>query len=515
MQNLRVIEENQFFGYDDTSPPQLVARGVFQKADNCLVSYNKIAKVPGSSALATSIAAYPFNGIAAYEKVSTTVKYIVVSINGTSNAQLYSWSGSGEFSALGTANLTNSKDVYFETADDILFGFNGVEEVDWDGTTVTKNRAGVPLGLYPAWFHNYLFVANNSSYPSRLYWSNLGDPTTFTVTNYVDINPGDADKITGLGMLQDELFVFKQNTIWSVTGWSGSSFSSTTIATQNTNARIIGYGCIAPRSIVSTGNDIFFLSMFGNTPHIRSLRKTQYATTLGGGIISEHIKTTMDDITKSAVSKVVGVYDGRYIYWAIPTGGSSANNKIIVLDTVKSIPKSNIWVFTTMTGKNAEDLALSTIPGGVATVVFTDSSTTSGLVFKIDSSVSTDNGADITMDVITRGYMVDPARKNKWKYLYMRYKSGYNSSVTVNAAIDGVSTYSSEGTISLASLSPALGSFILGQSLLGGTTLQSARINLAHRIGKMIAFEFTETSNNPIELYDYQIYSFAKGLRAS
>lgn len=514
--NTPPISESVYYGYDDTHPAQELGRGVFTKADNVFVSDAKISKVPGSSSIAASIASKPFNSIAAFELISSSTKYIIVSIDGASNAQLYKWAGSGNFVAIGSANLTNSTQVFFETANDILFGFNGVEEVDYDGTTVTKNRSGLPLGFYPKWFHNYLFVARTGTNPNRLFWSNLGDPTTFNSANFVDINPGDSDAIMGLAKLQDELLVFKRNTIWAITGWSGSSFSSTTIAAQNTNGRIFGYGTVSAKSIVEAGNEVYFLSMLGSTPVIRSLRKTINSVTLGGGIISDNIKTTMDGITKSALSKVVGWFDGRYAYWAIPTGGASVNNKIIVLDTWTIQSSRGIYPFTTMTGKNVTDACLSTIPG-YSNVYFADSSPTSGLVFKFDTSVYTDNGTNITIDVRTRKFMFDPAREYKYKYIFLKYDVGVSSTLNVNALVDLGSAFSLQKAINLAGSSPGLGptgTLTLGVSLLGGGTVDYTRVDLAHLTGKMMQIQFSETSANAVGIYDYQIYGLPKGLRA-
>ena len=176
----RPIVENQFHGLMDNFPAEELPPGFFTKIDNAFCSDRQIAKVFGSTAINTAIATKPFNGMTAFEILSSGSKWLVVSINGASNAQLYQSTG-GAFSAIGSANLTNSKPVWFETANNILFGFNGSEVVTWDGTTVTKNLTTVPLGFYAKWFHNYLFVANVTSFPNRLYWSGLGSPTNIGV----------------------------------------------------------------------------------------------------------------------------------------------------------------------------------------------------------------------------------------------------------------------------------------------------------------------------------------------
>lgn len=405
----------------------------------------------------------------------------------------------------------------FAIANDYLFGFNGTEVVDWDGTTYTKNRATVPIGNYGAWFHGYLWVANTSANPNRLFWSNLGDPTTFGGTNYVDVNAGDSDQITGLSMIQDELLVFKSKTIWSVAGWAASSFSSTSLTSSNLNARIFGYGAVNQNSIISVGNDVYYFSLLNNTPVIRSLKKTINAVTLAGGVVSDSIKGTLDGVTLASISKITSSFDGRYIYWAIPTNSSTTNNKIIALDTWKMNSKKGIYPFTTMTGKNASFFTNSTVSGGTSTVFFTDAAST-GKVFKFDTSVYTDNGTNITMDVITRGYMGHPSRKTHWKYLYLKYDQGVNSTLNVKSKFDSSVDFTLQKAISLAGNSPGLGptgTFTLGVSVLGGATLGYNRVNFAQQVGRIFQIEFTETSANAVTIYEYSLYGNVKGLRTT
>lgn len=607
MQNFaKPIIENRFFGLNDAFSSEQIPPGYFTKIDNAFCSDSKVTKVPGSTAINTSIAAQPFNGLTAFEKLSSSSKWLVTSINGASNAQLYQSTG-GNFTAIGSANLTNSKPVWFEVANDIVFGFNGSEEVDWDGTTVTKNRSSVPIGYFAQWFHNYLFVARTTANPNRLYWSNLGTPTIFdgsvasvsiasggvgyavgdvlqlqsgggqpatinvttvnggvitgisllqagsgyaagtvntlivstasviagfnpvpttggsgatititvnsaTAQNFIDVNPGDSDQIMGLAPFSDELLVFKKDTIWSITGFSGSTFSSTTIGTQNTNGRIFGYGTVAPFSIVPVGNDVYFFSMLGNTPVIRSMRKTINGITLGAGVISTNIKGTLNNITLGSLSQIVGGFDGRYIYWAIPTNGSAINNEIIALDTWEIAISKDIFPFTTMSTKNASYFTTSTIPG-YTNVYFADASLTSGLVFKFDTSVHTDNGTAITMDVRTRDYFSESSRKSKWKYLYLTYKSGTAGSLTVNAKIDQASSYNTQSTISLVGNSPPLGSFILGTSQLGGITLNTTRVGLAQLVCHYLGIQFLESTSNAVEIHKWETWFQPKALR--
>lgn len=516
MQNFDTkILENEFYGLYDALPGDQIPKGYFNKIDNAFCSDSKVSKVFGSSTIAASIASQNFNGFTSFEKVSSSNKWLVASLNGVSNAQLYQSTG-GAFSAIGSANLTNNKDITFVVANDILYGFNGSEVVSWDGTTVTKNPTSVPNGFYAEWFHNYMFVAKTTSNPNRVFWSNLGDPTTFNASNFVDINPGDSDSIQGMVGFpgQDELLVFKRNTIWSITGWSGSTFSSTTIATQNTNNRIFGYGTVSPFSIVPVGSEVYWFSMLGAVPVIRSLKRTSQGITLGAGVISDQIKGTMAGINVNQLALIDGSFDGRYVYWAVPTGSSTYNNQIIALDTWEIQSSKGIYPFITMSGKNSRFLTTSTIPG-YAQIYFADATPTTGLVYKFDTSVYTDNGVNVTMDVRTKDYSSSASHKTKWKYGYLTYDTGSSASVGVNARIDRATNFTNQANISLQGNSPGLGSFILGTSTLGGQGTTVTPWTFKQLIGHYLGIQFKDTTNNSVVLHKWEIFGKSKGLRRS
>jgi len=70
---------------------------------------------------------------------------------------------------------------------------------------------------YIAISHRRLYFANNSSNPSRLYWSEIDTPEYFPAANYRDISPDDSDWITGILAWNDYLYIFKQNGTYVLT----------------------------------------------------------------------------------------------------------------------------------------------------------------------------------------------------------------------------------------------------------------------------------------------------------
>jgi hypothetical protein len=344
---------------------------------------------------------------------------------------------------------------------------------------------------------------------------------TTTAANFIDINPGDGDEIMGLGILNDELFVFKRSTIWSITGFSGSTFSVSTVNSQNTNNRIKGYGCIASGSIVSTGQDLYFLSFVGDVPHIRSLVKTSFATTIEGGAITSDITGTMSGLSKTSLGTCQGIYDGRYIKWAVATGGTALPDLIIELDTY-SIAKSRgrtIYPFVKRGGLHPHFFIVSTI-SGTAKVYFADwlstSPYTQGVVYLFDSTIYSDLlvANQIPFQVITRAYMPDPARKCKYKYLYLRYDTGQISMLSINSIIDQGDAVNQAILDLNTGDGNRLDSFVLDTSTLGGgNSVALRRIDLSGMIGKTAQFNFFESSNAPLSLYDFETYYIPKPLR--
>lgn len=517
MQDLQHIDEYTFLGMNNRYPSHLLPKGVFQDIQNALVDSQRITKRAGSTPIATTLGAFGVLGGEAFE-VNGGSKFIIVCRNGTSNAQLYSWTGSGAFAAIGSANLTAGASMNFVQAANKLFGFNGTDVVDVasDGTTVTKNRATVPKGSFGIWFHNYLFVSGVLGSPNRVYWSALGDPTTFSGSDIVDINANDGDQVTGFGILNDELIVFKKYSIWSISGWSGATFATTTAAGQNTQSKVNGYGTVSHRSIIAADRDLYYLSFVGGIPHFRSLNQTVFAKTVDDGIVSYDIQQTMDGLNKSQLSLCAGKYDGKYIRWAVPNGSSTTNNLVLVFEPSRSLSHGGITYrnWSKWTGITPSSYLISTL-SAQSRVYYTDA-TTSGLVFLEMGSTYSDNGTPVTMDVKTRDVMFDYSKKTKYKYMYHKYASGSAGMLQIKARIDQASDFALQETLALAGTSPGLGptgTFTLGVSVLGGAGVVKNRVTFAHLTGTLLGVEFIESTANACEIYDYSIHGFIRGLR--
>lgn len=509
------IHEQYVLGMNNKFSPSDLPAGVFSLISNGFVNTNNVEKRAGTVGSSVIVTSGTCLGGSAFEP-SGGSKMQIVCYNGASNAQLYKSTNGSTFSAIGSANLTNSLQMNFVEASGYLFGFNGTDEVDvaTDGTTVTHNRSGVPIGKFAFWFHNYLFVSGVAGFPNRLYWSALGDPTTFANTDFVDINANDGDFITGLNAFNDELMVGKNNSFWTITGFSGSSFTTATIAGQNTNSRIFGFGTPSHRCMVSAGKQFYYISFVGGIPCIRTLQRSLYGVIIDAGIVSLDIEGTMEALNNTKLVNATAEYDGKFIYFGLPSTNSQVNDTTLVLypELTRQSPLGTLRSWVLWTGFKPNHFFLSTI-SGQAKLYFSDGGTI-GKVFHFDSSLHTDNGVPVVLTINTRDYMGDQMKQTKFLYYYFKYASGSAGTLQVNARIDEAIDFSpQEPAFSLMGPSPGLGLFILGTSVLGGAFIPTHRVTLLSLTGHLLGVQWIEATENSCSIFDTQVLGSLKGYR--
>nr|MDQ3317454.1 hypothetical protein [Actinomycetota bacterium] len=138
-----------------------------------------------------------------------------------------------------------------------LYGMNGTDTPkQWTGLTAasavdwTSTSGALPNGKYLAYHGNRVFVAGVTAQPTRLYWSDIGNPRVWPVENVLDLDPGDGEPITGIGTLKGQLLVFKGSKAWTI-------FDLNTGANRRLGDNV---GCVSHRSIVETTRGCYFLT---------------------------------------------------------------------------------------------------------------------------------------------------------------------------------------------------------------------------------------------------------------
>jgi len=499
MQRLKVIRETKFIGYNDKLKPELLSEGYCADALNCFLDDQLIKKRSGYSEEGTDVKiSKPILALGMIE-FSGGTKFIIRARDNadSSNCVVEAWDGSGAWAALtGASAQTAGKDHVFVTAKDATYIVNDTDTVlkTTNGTS-TSTVAAFPKGVDAKWFHNYMFVLTAAG---RLYWSALNDPDTWdTANDYIDINPNDGDTAIGMGVLKDELFIFKKNRVWSLTGFGATDFT-----VDDMGERLTGLGAQSRRSIIETDNDIYFLTLAGNIPHFKSVLRTRYGQILAGEIISDSIEATMDGLVKSQLKNCAGIYDGRKLWWAVTNSGTY-NNLVLVYDTL-----TKGW--TRHTGINASCFTMSTI-SGYPEIYFGESSA-SAKTYKFDNSTD-DNGEAIDMQFKTRMYNPYPESKCKWKYLYIAGDVESDVELDVDYSKDGY-TFDDLDTVDLSGTSSVF-PIILDHDKLGTATIVRERLDWGGGNAYKIQYKFTNnTSTDEIRIREYQVLYKPRGLRA-
>ena len=291
------------------------------------------------------------NGLGAFY-LDPSTSYVVMA----SGTNVYRNNGTTSWTKISTSSLGSGYDTGFIQANNYLFTFNGnANTAWWDGST--WNSGGTwptspPVITTAAWLNNYLFGAGNSLHTDWVYVSTNQLPTSFPTSTIIKVNSGDGQSIKRLEPFRTgELIVYKERSIWSLDINALDTACTPQPTCQWTLTAISrDIGTPAPRSVVSLGNDQWFLS---SEPFaVRSLVRSQFDKTFVE-MKSKNIQDIFDGsgdriINKTQISKAAGVlFNSKYML-AIPTGSSTVNDLVVSFDFL-----TNSW--TTITGWYVKD----------------------------------------------------------------------------------------------------------------------------------------------------------------
>ena len=98
------------------------------------------------------------------------------------------------------------------------------------------------------------------SNPSYVYFSDAGDPTTWTSTNFVQLRPGDGESITAVVAWKEFVFIFKETSFYVFYGNSVDSEGAPVFDYRTVDA---GVGALGPRAVAAGREGVYFASERG------------------------------------------------------------------------------------------------------------------------------------------------------------------------------------------------------------------------------------------------------------
>ncbi len=517
MQKIRETAELFFKGMNNRDKSEFLKEGYLEKCQNCLLGDNQIEKGPGSVRLFSLGTNKKILGA-----ISTPSEiYFAANEPGDTLTFIYRYSGSGTPVAVSGANLTVNLNVEFVDTGSAVYVFNGTDTVGkLVGSTYTA-MAGMPKGNWANWINNRLYILTAAS---RLYYSDANAPETHGGSSYIDIFPDSNSPSTGISSIGGLLMVGKRDNIISFSGFTEDDFTVKKLTEQLPN-----YGITSHRSIINTGDDLYFMSFAGDVPHIRSLTKTINDKLNYGGTISGAIEGTMKTLNKDRLNQVCGGFDGRFMWWSCPSGTSTTNDLTICKDTFKRDPDDG-W--TIHTNFNATVWLRSTITGDDR-LYYGDNSQTQ--LLGLNKSVTLRDGVSIDFELISRKYRVQTFRKSKWKYVYVTTGESSEQDIVVSSSPDGF-TYEEQAVISpsvTGSIFPMTFPFFLGSTaekkerinLKGNTTAYSYQLKFGQQVrdtvdSAVVVFPLTfpisfgsDTASEQLAVKEWSILHYPRGLR--
>jgi len=306
--------------------------------------------------------------LTSFPTIATPSGLFATGISGVSGTNTYSY----RVSALNTVGETLASSVY-ELANQPIDPMSGGVKVSWtnvstaSGVLLGYNVYGRKLGderfigSVPGTSNNFIddgtSVVSEFGYPptadstgginakfiarfqDRLIYAGIvGEPSKVVISgrvpshekndisfggNYILIEPDAGDDITGLGIFEDRIIVFKERSIWQIT-LSYSSIGNFSVTEPTAKLITASHGCIAPRSIIAVENDVFFLTRkgiysLGYEPNVLNVLRTNE--------ISAKVRPFFDNLSISQKKNACAFYHNFKYGVAFP-----GKNKTIVYD---------------------------------------------------------------------------------------------------------------------------------------------------------------------------------------
>lgn len=324
-----------FAGIDTTSDPSSSSPdGMLEQAspDTLNTVFDKVQSVASrkgyTKLLTTSLTNFIGGMYSLYQ--SSGAKQLVYG----SGQNLYKYNNAG-----GSTTLTGNPAIFtpnqqwdFDELLDNMYGANGTDPlIQYTGTSYSIANAGV-TAQYIKIHKNRVYAANKNS--STIYFSDAGQPTSFPANNFIAINTNDGQNITGIDDILDNLVIFKDESVWILTGEPLGAGNTTTIGNLQLKQANSPVGCSAFRTVQKVGQTLFFVHYSG----IYMLQNTSVV------LISSFLKSTFQNGVSSAfINLAWAIYnpiENKYIV-GYPSAAASTPDSCIIYDLVTK--QYSIW----------------------------------------------------------------------------------------------------------------------------------------------------------------------------
>jgi hypothetical protein len=314
-------EVPSFGTIDTTTDPTLIRE--IDSPDNLNIVYSSFEAVGsrnGYTKLLTTAAPSFIGGMYPFYKSDGTKKLLFAS---GANLRTYDNAG-GSTVVTGTpTTFTPNLQWSFDEYNDVAYGGNGTDPlIGFNGSNYNITNSAITPQFVKV-NKNRLYCVNKSS--STLYFSDAGNPNSFPINNFIQINTNDGQNITGIEVINDNVVIFKDDSVWILAGDPLGSGNTTTIGNLQLRKANSSVGCSAFRTIQKVGSVLYFMHYTG----IYALQNYSVVS------ISDYLSNTFGKMNQNFINLCWALYDDfsdQYIM-GYPSSTSVVCDSAIILNT--------------------------------------------------------------------------------------------------------------------------------------------------------------------------------------
>lgn len=262
-----------------------------------------------------------------------------------SGTAIYADNADGTFSSIKTGLEDDKVPCFTVFNDKLIMSSDSITDppMTYDGTTVTNLGGSPPQFSFSCVHKNHLFVAGVASLPSRLYYCKTLDASDWSdaTAGYIDIDPNDGDRITGIASYKDNLWVFKgpfKGAIHRITGSANTGSDSWARITFVTRL-----GAISHNTIFTFGDDLGFMWSDGS---VRSLKATAAYGDFNQSSLSRPIAQYLKDhlnLTYLHRAWAATHVSKNIVIFTVPIDTSTFGNQVLMMDYSRTPVWWAIW----------------------------------------------------------------------------------------------------------------------------------------------------------------------------
>lgn len=351
------------------------------------------------------------------------------------------------------------------------------------GANVIGLGTGVPNCTMVAYHKLHAFCAGDSTNPSRLFASNLGDISTWTSTDTIDVETQDGSIIRDLEPGLDALYIWKDKSIWRLSGTDRDNFVL--------ERMVDGTGTLSRRSVAKLENQFLFVTNQGDI--------AVYDGGINVKIISHKIQGSIDNANFTRFKFSPGVVFDNDYYLSYSLTSVAQHNRMFVFDSFHR-------AFTKFEGINANAFTVAETTGGREFLAFSDYN---GFINQYPDTDADDGGA-IDFFWTSKNFnfpqlaTVGGGVEKVWKVI-RTFVEGGNYTMIVEQRADFEAT-GVQTVIDLGGDQPLWGTAVYGTALYGVDAVIVSRIEV-NKIKDFFQVKFSDNdASEPITIRSYQLF---------